>query len=102
MFFYLLIIRKQLHVSSHRYPLLIQFFTGIVNENLKKKVKIEIFQSYWTHMQYVIWIYKVLKSCVFVGNLFYMWVQRIFTPSNSTEELIRGISRENGNDNTIV
>lgn len=68
----------------------------------KKKVKIEIFQSYWTHMQYVIWIYKVLKSCVFVGNLFYMWVQRIFTPSNSTEELIRGISRENGNDNTIV
>lgn len=68
----------------------------------KKKVKIEIFQSYWTHMQYVIWIYKVLKSYVFVGNLFYMWVQRIFTPSNSTEELIRGISRENGNDNTIV
>lgn len=69
---------------------------------LKIKVKIEIFQSYWTHMQYVIWIYKVLKSCVFVENLFYMWVQRIFTPSNSTEELIRGISRENGNDNTIV
>lgn len=102
MIFFLLIIRKQLHVSSHRYPLLIQFFTGIVNENLKKKVKIEIFQSYWTHMQYVIWIYKVIKSCVFVGNLFYMRVQRIFTPSNSTEELIRGISRENGNDNTIV
>lgn len=37
MFFYLLIIRKQLHVSSHRYPLSIQFFTGIVNENLKKE-----------------------------------------------------------------
>lgn len=38
--------KKQLHVSSHRYLLLIQFFTGIVNENFKKKVKMEIFQSY--------------------------------------------------------
>lgn len=31
-----------------------------------------------------------------------MWVKRIFILFNSIEEFIRGISRENGNDNIIV
>lgn len=78
MIFYLLIIRKQLHVSSHRYPLLIQFFTGIVNENLKKGKNSNISKLLNTHAICYLDIQSFKVLCICRKSFLYVSSKNIY------------------------